>query len=248
MEPREAADPGARWTGNRVEPQERADRARSWDRWAGIAGLTFIVLDLLNRFTPETPDPQAPMAAFTAQLAADLTGHQLSLWLGFLADAGFLAFLAGLWSRLRRFEGPDGPFATLFLLAGAANVAVLLVARGLYLTLVQYGSTSEPDASTIKALSVLGGWVGSASVLPALVSSLAIAAAILTTGALPRWLGWLAAATAAFSLLSLAWFIQTDTDGVLGIADATGSWLTVAWFLATSLVLLLRAGSRPQPT
>ena len=52
---------------------------------------------------------------------------------------------------------------------------------------------------------------------------------------------------AAFTLLSLAWYIQTATDGVLGLADTIGSWISVALFLAASLLLLLRPGAQPRP-
>ena len=238
MEPREAV-------GSSLTPDRTESRVRSWERWAGIAGLVFVVLDLANRFAPGTPDPTLPTAEFDAQLAADLTGHQVSLWLGFLADAGFLLFLVGLWGRVRRAEGPCGLFGTRFLVAGVVNVAVLLVGRGSYLAVVQYGSTSQPDAAALTALAVLGGWVVAASILPGLVGNVAIAAAILTTGALPRWLGWLATVAAFFALLSLAWFLQTSTDGILGVADAIGSWVSIAFFVAASVLLILRPGNRP---
>jgi hypothetical protein len=248
MESREGAEPVVSRPANMTQPRRRAGRGRSWDRGAGIAGIMFIVLGVANLVTPRTPDPQLATADFTAQMGADLTGHQLSLWLGFLASAAFMVFLTGLAGRMLRFEDPGAGFASLLRIAGTAYVAVLLLSLGAYLALVQYGSTSEPDAAVRTALDLLVGWLGAGQIVPALVAELAIGAAVLTTGALPRWLGWLTAATAVFTLLSLAWNIQTATDGILGIADTIGFWLSVAWVLAISLVLLLRPGDEPEST
>jgi len=246
MDSQEAAEPATATAGQVSRPGTPVDRAPRWDLVTGIAGLVFLVLDQLNRLTPGTPDPQLPVAEYTRQLAAELGGHQVALWLGFLADAAFMVFLAGLWSRVRRFEGPAGLFATALLVAGTVNVAVLLVSRGCYLALVQYGSTGAPDSATLTTLTWLPSWLGQAQLPAALVESLAIAAAALTTGALPRWLGWLGGLTAVFALLSIGWYIQTATDGVLGTADSVGSWVSVAFFLAISVVLLVRAGERPK--
>jgi hypothetical protein len=65
MEPREAADPKISWTGNWVDPQGGAGRAGSWERWAGVAGLVLIVLDLataspLERRAPTSRSPSSP--------------------------------------------------------------------------------------------------------------------------------------------------------------------------------------------
>lgn len=69
--------------------------------------------------------------------------------------------------------------------------------------------------------------------------------AILTTRALPRWLGWLAAATAVLQLIALAGVFQTTIEGVVGIAAFIGFLLFLVWVLATSVVLLLRPGRQP---
>jgi hypothetical protein len=230
---------------NITTTHQRAVTERSGDRWAAIAGLTFIIFNLVNLLTPMRTDPRLPVADYTAQHTADLTGHQMSLWLGFLAHGAFIVFLAGLCRRVRRFERPGDLFASTLLIAGTAFVTVLLAWLGCYLALVQYGSTSEPDTATLTTLTVLVDWLGSAQLLPAMVAETAVAAAILTTGALPRWLGWLSAVAAAFTVLTLAYNVQIASGGVLGIADAIGFWFTVAWFSAGSLMLLLRAGEQP---
>ena len=136
-------------------------------------------------------------------------------------------------------------FAALFLTAGAAGVALMLVSGGLHMALVQYASGGQPDPAALPALTVLNEWVGGAIVPASVAMFLGAAAAILTTGALPRWLGWLAAATAVLLLISLAVVFQTTIEGVVGIAAFVGFLLFMVWVLATSVVLLLRPGQQP---
>lgn len=216
------------------------------DRWAAVAGLVFIALVVASIFTPDTPSTNSPAEDIAAQLSGDRSAHQLSLLLGFLADIAFLVFLAGLWGRLRRWEGPAGMFAALVLAAGAAMVAVMLVSGGLHMALVQYASGGQPDPAGLPALTVLNEWVGGAIVPAGVAMFLGAAVAILTTGALPRWLGWLAAATALLLLISLAGIFQTTPDGgMIGIVGFGGFLLFLVWILATSVVLLLRPGRQP---
>ena len=139
-----------------------------------------------------------------------------------------------------------GLLGTLFLAAGIANAAVILVSRGLYLAVLQYGSSGNPEVSTLLSVTIVSDWMATAALPMALLGNLAIAGAVLTTGALPRWLGWLAAATGVLTLLSLAWMIQTAAEGVLSIAPSIGFWLSVAGFVATSVLLFARSGGQPQ--
>lgn len=211
------------------------------DRWAAVAGLLFTALIVASFFTPQTPRSDSPAEAIAAQLAADRPAHQLSMLLGFLASVAFLIFLTGLWSRLRRWEGPAGMFAALVLTAGAAFVALTLVAGGLYMALLQYASGPQPDPAVLSALTVLNEWVGGAVVPAGVAMFLGAALAILTTRALPLWLGWLAAATAVLLLVSLAGVFEADPDGgVAGTAGFIGFLLFLVWILAASVVLLLR--------
>lgn len=214
------------------------------DRWAAVAGLVFTALVGASFFMPDIPSSDSPAEDIAAQLAADSPAHRLSLLLGFLADVAFLIFLAGLWSRLRRGEGPAGMFAALILAAGAAFVTLMLISGGLHLTLVQYAS-GQHDPAVLPALTDLNQWVGAAILPPSVAMLLGAALAILTTRALPQWLGWLAAATAVLQLIALAGVFQTTVEGAVAIAALAGFLLFLVWVLATSLVLLLRPGRQP---
>lgn len=217
------------------------DQARRWDQGGAVAGLVFIGLILISFFTPDTPGIDSSAEELAAGLTAERSGHQISLLVGFLGDIAFLVFVAGLWSRLRREEGLGGMWAGLFILAAAVFSAVILVTSGLYLALVQAGATA--DTSVLPALAVLDYWVGIAVVPPAVAMMLGVAAAILSTRALPAWLGWLAAVDGVVLALSLGAVFETDEETVLvGIGGFGGFLLFLVWTLATSIVLLMKAG------
>lgn len=216
------------------------------DRWTAVAGLVFTALVLASIFTPYPPSSDSPAEDIAAQLAGDRTAHQLSLLLGLIADVAFLVFLAGLWSRLRRWEGPAGMFAALVLTSGAALAALMLVSGGLYMALLQYASGDQPDPAVLSALTVLNEWVGGALLPAGVAMFLGAAVAILTTRALPQWLGWLAAATALLLLITFAGVFQTAAEGnAVGVVGFVGFLLFLVWVLATSVVLLIRPGRQP---
>jgi hypothetical protein len=60
----------------------------------------------------------------------------------------------------------------------------------------------------------------------------------LRTGALPRWIGRLGAATVGLSVLSIAWLIWAPAFNLLLLAAG----LTFLWLFATSIVLIRTAG------
>jgi hypothetical protein len=217
-------------------------RARQWDRIAGIAGFVFIALLVASFFTPSTPMASDPPDQIVADLIDDRTGHQWSLLFGFLADIAALVLLAGLWSRLRRWEGPAGLLTDLYALAAAAFITLIMVSEGLYLTLVQNADELEP--TSVQTLSALDNSVG-AAILPAGAAMfLGVGAAIVSTRALPAWLGWLAALTALVLVVSLTGVFEdsVDEDSFLGVVGFAGFILITLWLLAASVVLFVRAG------
>jgi hypothetical protein len=199
-------------------------------------------------FTPDTPSADSSTETIAAELAADQSAHQVSLLLGFLADIAFLVFLAGLWSRLRRFEGVGGLFSGLFVVAGAVFVSTILVSEGLYLALVQGADTAGDEPAVLRTLVVLDNWVGAATVPAGAAMFLGVTMAVLTTRALPAWVGWLAGVAGLLLVVSLGAVFDTSEEGVLGFAGFGGFLLFLIWVLATSVVLLMKAGRGTPPT
>jgi hypothetical protein len=225
-----------------------AGHARKWDQVAAIAGLVFIALILGSFFTPDTPSAADPTEAIAAQLAEDQSMHQVSLVLGFVGDVLFLVFLAGLWSRFRRYEGSGGMFSALFVIAVAVFAATIAISEGLYLALVQGVDDAEGDPAVLRTLVILDNWVGGVTIPAGVAMFIGAAMVILTTRTLPAWLGWLAAVTALLLVLSIGAVFDDSEEGVLGFAGFGGFLLFLIWVLATSIVLLMRAGRDPSPT
>jgi hypothetical protein len=222
-------------------------RGRVWDQVGGVAGLVFVVLVIATFFTPGTPTSGESPDNLAAALSDDLTGHQWSLLLGFLSNVAFLVLLAGLWSRMRRWEGPGGLFSGLFGVAGTAFVTLLLVSEGIYLALVAAPEVGT-DRLALPALAVLDNWVG-AAIIPAVAAMfLGATGAVLSTRTFPVWLGWLAALIAVLFLVSIAavFDMSEDENSFLGIIGFAGFVLTLVWILAASILLVMRAGRTPE--
>jgi len=210
-----------------------------WDRIAAAAGLLFVVLVVASFFTPSTPDYGSSAEELAAGLTDERAGHQMSLLLGFLADIALLLFLAGVWSRFRRFEGTGGMMSGLFAIAGAAFMATILVSEGIYLALVQAAESADP--STLPTLAALDYWVGLCTVPVAVALAIGATGAILSTHALPAWLGYLSGINAVVLLFGLAGVFEGDEESVLtGIGGFGGFLLFLIWTLATSVVLMMR--------
>jgi hypothetical protein len=238
METRPGSEAGGPLGAGRTGHDDLGRGAR-WDRITALAGLLFVVLIVASFFTPETPDSGSSAEELAAAITDDRAGHQMSLLLGFLADIAFLLFLAGVWSRLRRYEGGGGMFAGLFGLAGAAFAATILVSEGLYLAYVQAAENADP--SVLPTIARLDDWVGIGTVPAGVAMMIGSAGAILSTHALPAWLGWLAGLNAVLLLLSLGAVFEGDDESVLaGVGGFGGFLLFLIWALATSIVLLMR--------
>jgi hypothetical protein len=238
-------------------------RALGCDVATGAAGFVFLGLILATFFTPDIPAADADSAIgkltsllesgegtestgeqLAAELVAQRTEHQVSVFLGLLGETVFLIFLAGLWSRLRRFEGPGGMLAGTFALGGAVFLSLLLVSDGLYLALVQ-SAVSHPQV--LLTLILLSEWIGVGGIPAAAGMLLGFGGAVLSSRALPIWLGWLGGAAGLLLLVSLVGVFEEDNEAtVIAIAGFGGYVLLLAWALATSIVLLLRAGQEPR--
>jgi hypothetical protein len=147
--------------------------------------------------------------------------------LGILA---MIVFAATLWAALRRAEGGDGIFAASAFGAALISTAIKLASLPAVFAAV-WRSRQGIDPQLAAALLDMNN---AAFVLTWGIDAVMMAAAavvILRSRALPHWLGWLGAITAAVSLVSMP---LADVVPPLGIL------LTFAWIVATSVVLVRR--------
>ncbi len=142
----------------------------------------------------------------------------------------FLPFLGYLWSVLRRAEGADGWLATTALGAGLAAFIVKIASAAPLLA-----ANNEADGTRLHdALARMNDISFIVTMLPLGVFAAAVATVTLQTGALPRWLGWFAAATAPALIVNGLFFGSTEGPAFL---------LFLLWLVCTSVVLTRRAGS-----
>ncbi|WP_142028184.1 hypothetical protein [Blastococcus colisei] len=218
-----------------------------WDRITAAAGLLFVALVVASFFTPSIPEYGSTADELAAGITDERAGHQMSLLLGFLADIAFLVFLAGVWSRFRRHEGSGGMMSGLFAIAGAAFVATILIAEGIYLALVQAAESADP--STLPTIAALDYWVGLCTVPVAVAMMIGATGAILSTHALPTWLGYLSGVNAVVLVLGLGGvFESSEETWFVAIGGFGGFLLFLIWTLATSIVLLMRSRHRTEAT
>jgi hypothetical protein len=146
----------------------------------------------------------------------------------------FIPFLGYLWSVLREAEGPGGWLSATALGAGLVGVTMKLASIGPGWAARDFG-----DATAIhKALERMNEVAFVAQMLPDGVLLAAIAIITLKTGALPRWLGWLAAVCAPLLLVN-GMFLDADFGPAF--------LLFLLWTLLASVVLTVRAtGTRSQ--
>ncbi|MGY1815548.1 hypothetical protein [Blastococcus sp. SYSU D00820] len=205
--------------------------------------MLFFLLIVASFFTPDTPGVEDGGAAIAAAIAEDRAGHQWSLLLAFLSDITFLVFLAGLFSRLRRAEGHGGLFSGLVAIAGAVFVSTIMASEGIYLAMVTGTADVGDEPAVFTTLAVLNDWTGSVTLAAGVALFLGVAAGIVSTSALPNWLGWWAAVVCVLLLVSLAGVFQEELEG--GVVEYTGFGgfiLMMLWTLTTGVVLLVRAG------
>lgn len=139
----------------------------------------------------------------------------------------FIPFLGYLWSVLRNAEGPGGWLSATAFGAGLVGITMKLASVG-----PGWASRDFGDATaTHKALDRMNEVAFVAQMLPDGVMLAAIAIVTLKHGALPRWLGWLAAVAAPL-LLANGMFLDVEFGPAF--------LLFLLWTLLASAVLTVR--------
>jgi hypothetical protein len=215
---------------------------RRWERLGAEAGIAFVVLVMIGIFLPgKLPAQNATGQTLINYINDHRDSLRWSMVVYSLATACGLFFFATLRARLSEAEGGHNELATAAVVGGVfACLANMMGGLTWSLSFFREGTGLAP--STVRAMwdaNTLGGTAGNVGVAVALG---AVAAVVLGTGLLPRWVGYLSAAVAAVAVVSF--FGVLSPTGGFGPGGAFGLLSGIAGLLgvlAISIELLLHA-------
>jgi hypothetical protein len=215
------------------------------DRLGATAGVVAVILLVaLFMVMPALPAPNHGISEIARSARANRDGLLAGAYLGTMFTAALLVFGACVSARLRRAEGEAGGW-WLVSLIGAAAAAVGIVGNALTITFVRaVGHGADGNALWIGYGA--DHWLGVLVAVPLAVFLLGTGLGARRTGALPRWLAWLALAAAAVLAVGGASVVGDEVDGgVLGSVLLLGYVALTVWIIGTSVTLWRRRGSVP---
>jgi hypothetical protein len=204
------------------------------DKWAKRAPLTgivavafFIVAFIVGGETPDFDASSKDVLSFyddqTAQVIASIA---------LLYGAVLLVFFAGV---LRSAFREAGALSSLVLIGGALQALGAAIFAGLNFTLTDLANSdhlSRIDPGAVQSLNALNGDFFFPLVLGTALFLISSGLAVFATGALPRWMGWVALVLGIVAL----------TPGGFFAFLASGLWI-----IAAAVILLQRGGDTAAP-
>jgi magnesium-transporting ATPase (P-type) len=163
-----------------------------WERWAGLAGVTFVVLYVVGfAVGGEPPDTDAELIARygdSGERAKEFTAFFLIA----AAALAFVLFVSGLRSLLARTEGPQRTLGTLTYAGGVICAALVLVGNAVSRATAAAADdelfTLDPDTQRIFESGGFLLFVSAA--FAAILMVVAVSIGALRYRFLPQWLGW----------------------------------------------------------
>ena len=201
-----------------------------WSRVAPLTGLPFVGLlvaaFIIGGNTPDTDwSPQRVVSFYEAHRTAQIAAAILLAY-GVLF---VLLFGAALRAHLRARSSSDGVIALGF--AGVIVFGIgVLTFSGFGLAAADVPGKIDPAAE--QALSVLANDTFIAFLLGMAVFMFGNGLAIVRTGVLPKWLGWVAVVIGIVAVTPVGWF------GLFGM---------LAWTLVVSVLMFMREGKAAAP-
>ena len=204
-------------------------------RLTAVAGIAFVVAGLAGEAIFPAPDPTLGPAAMSAFVRTHQNVPVLLTWWTGVGMTLFLLFAAGLF---RALNPADGWLSRIGFGAVVVIVALNFMRRGLLIAAgLQFGAGN--DASGLALLDANDEGIVRTLVYPNAIFLGSVAALIIGSARISRWLGWAAAAIAVFM------FAAPLVDVAIPGSDTgfVGYFLLLAWLVAASVVLATRSGS-----
>lgn len=195
-----------------------------WTGWFGLAGVAFLAIEIPLWVFPGNQPPISDAVA-SAQYLADIRVIALTrVLLDMLMYMSLMVFFAGFRHLIVKTRPEYEWIGTLAFGAGAIWWAVSLVADGLEGGAVLDTLGGKADPTVVRALveGTLLIYNGSIAFAVTALFMASAGFAILATGVLPRWIGWLAWVSVILCFVAIP-------SMYAGVVDHTGFYNVAGW-------------------
>ncbi len=201
---------------------------RDW--LAPLTGVAFVALVIIGlSIAGEPPDAKSSPEEIVNYYVANTDSVRISALLGAVAGLLFI-FFANHLRRVLNAAG-DAPLSATVLVGASVMAVGVAIDSTILLAIAE--TADDIEATSVQTLQALWDNDFLPIALGLLVFLISAGISILRTGALPRWLGWVALALAVLGFTPI------------GFAAFVGSAI---WILVVSVMLALRARRAPAST
>jgi len=207
-----------------------------WERAAGAGGILFVLMVVVSAILPGEPPMTNDSAPEIAKWFADNRDQiREAALLSIVASIPLVWWASALYRRLERATG-NHRLGVIVVIGVALSAAGAGVGSVVFATLAMVGPGYSGGLAGTRFFYILGtGMNGLVAVGTALAVG-AVAAGILRTGMLPRWLGWAGALVALLSVLGTG--VSASAMDIVFILSMVGFVAVGLWVLAVSVVML----------
>jgi hypothetical protein len=193
-------------------------------RLAPLTGIVFAVLLVVTFTTPSTPDVHDTGQQVIQHYNDHKSAHLIGDITGGVAVVFFLFFISALRSFFKDKEGADG-----LSMAAFAGGILIAVGGGLFTSLDVALIDARHDISpqAVQALNVLSNDIFFPFEIGLIVFALCTGLAIIASGALPKWLGWVMVVIGVVAFTPVGFF---------------GFFVVLLWSVIVAILIYRRTG------
>jgi len=193
-------------------------------RLAPLTGIVFAVLLVVTFTTPSTPDVHDTGQQVIQHYNDHKSAHLIGDITGGVAVVFFLFFISALRSFFKDKEGADG-----LSMAAFAGGILIAVGGGLFTSLDVALIDARHDISpqAVQALNVLSNDIFFPFEIGLIVFALCTGLAIIASGALPKWLGWVMVVIGVIAFTPVGFF---------------GFFVVLLWSVIVAILIYRRTG------
>ncbi|MGC1815963.1 MAG: hypothetical protein WA696_17645 [Solirubrobacterales bacterium] len=193
-------------------------------RLAPLTGIVFAALLVVTFATPSTPDVHDTGQQVIQHYNDHKSAHLIGDLTGGVAVVFFLFFISALRSFFKDKEGADG-----LSMAAFAGGILIAVGGGLFTSLDVALIDARHDISpqAVQALNVLSNDIFFPFEIGLIVFALCTGLAIIASGALPKWLGWVMVVIGVVAFTPVGFF---------------GFFVVLLWSVIVAILIYRRTG------